>query len=270
MKKNILVSVVCVLLGCGVSRAGDQQADVVLAEGYLSGSGEFGFASTTGNTHSQNLDAKVDLSYETRLWKKRFFFSATRVKNQEKTVDATGIVYKRYKRTVNRYNVGVSAGYKFNPRSYIVGTTRYARDDFGATRWQAVVSIGYGYIGLKTRRTELSFEIGPGFKQYQMADTTIWIDGKKMPYTQDRQQEGVIRGSLNYSYRINANTSFDNTVLLEIGPKDKYFQNDAGFAVSITRKLLLRLVYEVRHHSVVLPGARRTDTLTSTNIVYKF
>jgi putative salt-induced outer membrane protein len=36
----------------------------------------------------------------------------------------------------------------------------------------------------------------------------------------------------------------------------------------MTKKLSLKVGYEVRHNSTVLPGVKKTDTLATTNIVY--
>ncbi len=234
------------------------------------GSGELGFSSTTGNAHTQNLDAKLGLSQETAQWRNSFFLVVTRATNQEKVINPDGSTDKKYNTTANRYVLGTSEGYKLDPRSYVVSALRYAHDDFGSNRWQAVFSVGYGYTALKTQRNGLSFEVGPGFKQYKPADTKVKVDGQSVLYKQRRQAEAVIRGLLHYSHRLNANTTLENTFLTEAGSKDKYFQNDASLAVSVTRKLLLKVGYEVRHHSFVLPGAKKTDTLTTTNLAYKF
>ena len=47
-------------------------------------------------------------------------------------------------------------------------------------------------------------------------------------------------------------------------------QNDAGVAVSMTKKLSLKVGFQVRHNSTVLPGIKKTDTLATTNLVYSF
>jgi len=47
-------------------------------------------------------------------------------------------------------------------------------------------------------------------------------------------------------------------------------QNDAGLSVTMTSKLALKVALQIRHHSNVLPGVKRTDTLTTTNLVYNF
>jgi putative salt-induced outer membrane protein len=123
-------------------------------------------------------------------------------------------------------------------------------------------------MALKTDRTQLSFELGPGYTEYQPATGTKTINGVVVPYKEPRQSQVVARGLVNYKYRLTENTTFDDTFLMESGTKNTYLQNDMGLAVSMTKKLSLKLGFQVRHNSDVLPGIRRTDTLTTTNIVY--
>jgi putative salt-induced outer membrane protein len=151
-----------------------------------------------------------------------------------------------------------------------VGAARYEHDDFGANLWQGIVSLGYGYIALKDERNELSFEIGPGYKRYRPADTYIIVDSESVAVRQPTESEMVGRGLINYKYKLTANTSFDDTLLVEAGSKNTYLQNDAGLAVSMTRKLALKVGFQVRHNTDVLPGTKNTDTLTTTNLVYSF
>ena len=272
MKKTLIATLLLASLACCAVHAedasGNDNSNKAAANGDWTGTGELGFASTTGNTRSQNLNAKLNLNQETAQWKNNFFLDALRSKNQVKVVNSAGASVNEYDTTANRYDAGASAGYKLDPRSYIVGAARYEHDDFGANRWSAIVSVGYGYIALKTDRSELSFEIGPGYKEYQPNQTTITVGGVSVPYTQGRQEEAVARGLVNYKYRLTSNTSFEDTYLLEAGSKDTYMQNDAGLSVSMTKKLSIKVGFEVRHNSSVLPGIKKTDTLTTTNIVY--
>ena len=137
-------------------------------------------------------------------------------------------------------------------------------------RWQGVVSLGYGYIALKDERNELSFEIGPGYKRYRPADVDVLVNGVMVPQQQTTQGEVVARGLINYKYKITNNTAFENTFLMEAGSKNTYLQNDAGVAVSMTKKMALKVGFQVRHNSDVLAGVKKTDTLTTTNLVYSF
>lgn len=268
MKTLLMTSLALATLVAFAAQAQDTSSGTQTSSGNWTGSGELGFASTTGNSRSQNVNAKLNLSQETDQWKNNFFLDALRDKGQVTVTNAQGASVRQFDTTANRYDFGASAGYKLDPRSYIVTAGRYDHDDFGANRWQGTVSIGYGYIALKTERTQLSFEIGPGYTEYQPATGTETINGQTVPLAEPRQSEVVARGLVNYKYRLTANTAFDDTLLTEAGTKNTYLQNDAGLAVSMTKKLSIKVGFQVRHNSQVLPGIRRTDTLTTTNLVY--
>ncbi|HET7359650.1 MAG TPA: DUF481 domain-containing protein, partial [Rhodanobacteraceae bacterium] len=174
--------------------------------GGWTGSGEFGFAAARGNSHTENLNAKLGLSQENELWKNSFTLTGMRSKGDVTVVDADGNAITQFSTTANRYEGGASVGYKFDPRSYLVSALRYEHDDFGANLWQGIVSLGYGYIALKNERTELSFEIGPGYKRYRPADTTVLLNGVDTRVRQPTESEAVGRGLINYKFRLTDNT----------------------------------------------------------------
>ena len=241
------------------------------ANGGWTGSGEFGFASARGNSRTDNANAKLTLNQENELWKNNFFFTGLRSKGEVQVTDADGATVNRFSTTANRYDAGASVGYKLDTRSYIVGALRYDHDDFGANLWQGTVSVGYGYVALKNEKTELSFEIGPGYKQYRPADEQQTLpDGTVVRTRQDSQSEPVARGLINYKYRLNGNCALEDTLLLEVGTKNKYYQNDLGFSVTVTKKLAVKLGYQVRYNSDTQEGIKHTDTLATTNLVYNF
>ncbi|MEO8747565.1 MAG: DUF481 domain-containing protein [Rhodanobacter sp.] len=272
MKRSLLAAALLVAFGTFAVQAQDTSGSSkdAASSGDWAGSGEFGFAATTGNTRSQNIDAKLGLSLENDQWKNNFFLDALRSKSQQRVIDSMGVTVTQFNTTANRYDGGASVGFKFDPRSYIVGAVRYEHDQFGANLWQGVVSLGYGYIALKTARTELSFEIGPGYKRYQPATLNTVVNGVTVRQVQPDVSEAVARGLVNYKYKLTDNTAFEDTVLMEAGSTDTYLQNDAGLAVTMTSKLALKLGLQVRHHSSVLAGVKATDTLATTNLVYKF
>lgn len=271
-----LTAAVCLLAFAGLARAQEANANTAAASGTdasnggWTGSGEFGFASARGNSRTENINAKLGLSQENEYWKNNFFLNGMRSKGDVSVVDANGNTVERFSTTANRYDTGASVGYKLDPRSYIVGAARYEHDDFGANLWQGIVSLGYGYIALKNERTELSFEIGPGYKRYRPADSTVQINGVNTRTHQPDQSEAVARGLINYNYRLTDNTAFEDSLLLEAGSQNQYYQNDAGLSVSITKKMALKLGFQWRYNSDVQPGRQSTDTLTTTNLVYNF
>lgn len=269
MKKTLMAGLLLAALGSVTAHAQSTDAETTNRGGWT-GSGEFGFASATGNSRSENINAKLGLSQENERWKNNFFVDALRSKSQQTVVDTNGNTIKQFNTTANRYDAGTSVGLKLNPRSYIVGAARYEHDDFGSNVWQGIVSLGYGYIALKDGRNELSFEIGPGYKRYRPSDVDVVIGGDVIHQKQPVESEVVARGLVNYKFKLTENTAFEDTLLMEAGSKNTYLQNDAAVAVRMTKKLALKVGFQVRHNSDVQPGTKRTDTLTTTNLVYSF
>lgn len=231
------------------------------ADGGWNGSGELGFAASRGNAKSENLNAKLNFSMEDDTWKDNFYLTALRAKGNSTsivTIDGVPTAVTRYDYTANRYEAGASVGYKFDERSYLVGALRYENDDFSPFNYQAVASLGYGYMAIKNERTELSFEIGPGYKRYEPV------------LTGEVESDVVGRGLIGFRHRFNENTAFENTFLVEAGSDNTFYQNDAGLVVNMNKTLALKLGYQVRHNSDVAPGIKKTDQLMTTNLVYNF
>lgn len=265
MNKAILLSV-SLLAALPLALQAQDTSNPATSGGW-SGSGEFGFASAHGNSHTENLNAKLGLNQENERWKNAF--SLTGLRSKADTTNDDGST--DFETTANRYEAAASVGYKFNPRSYLVNAARYEHDEFGSNLWQATYSIGYGYIALKNARAELSFEVGPGYKRYQPAriiETTD--DGTIVHVTPDVKNEAIARSLINGKLHMTANTSLEDTLLIESGTENTYLQNDLGLSVSVTQKLALKLAYQVRYNSDVDDQTRHTDTLYTTNLVYNF
>jgi putative salt-induced outer membrane protein len=253
MKKALLAGVVLLAIPL-ISQADDNE---------WSGSGEVGFALTTGNTKSQNLNAKLAFKKEDVQWKHNFFLNALRSKGE-----ANG----EYDLTANRFDIGASSGYKFDERSYLVSAVRYENDDFSPYTYQWIVSIGYGYTFIKNAQTELSAEVGPGYRRVDQRAFAVTSGDPPVTVILDPDANGNVvgRGLVSFKHKFNDSTSFENTTLIETGSNNSYLQNDAGLAVSMTDKLALKLGYQVRHNSDVNPGKKKTDQLLTTNLVFKF
>lgn len=246
-------------------------------DGTWSGSGEAGFAAARGNAKSENLNAKLQFAKEDDTWKDNFYLTALRSKGEVKNqyVDANGQIAtaNSYDLTSNRYEVGASMGYKLDERSYIVGAARYENDDFSPFDYQAIVSIGYGYTVLKNQVNELSFEVGPGYKRYKPVDVLgpdFDADNNLVRHSFSSEGELVGRGLMAYKHNFTDTVSFVDTLLVEAGADNTFLQNDAGLQVDMSKKLALKVGYQVRHNSEVAAGLKKTDQLMTTNLVYNF
>jgi putative salt-induced outer membrane protein len=264
MKTTFLASAILLALPLGALAADPPPP----AQGW-SGSGEAGLAVASGNTKSQNANAKIDLKFNDDRWKDEFYLLGLRNKSNVNT--ATGDT--RYETTADRWEGGASVGYKVDERSYIVGALRYEHDQFAPYDYQYIASLGYGYQVLKNPHDELSFEVGGGYKVVQ--PTSFYVtnpnpppDLVKVDPRSDSNPAG--RGKIDYKHSFNANTSLVNSFLVETASGNTFIQNDLGLAVKMTNALALKATYEVRHNSEVADGFKKNDQLLTTNLVYSF
>jgi len=101
MKKTLIACVLLATMASFAAQADDAAspasgADAAAApasnaanNGGWSGSGEFGFASATGNTRSQNANGKLNLNQENEQWKNNFYVDFLRSKSQQQVVNAS-------------------------------------------------------------------------------------------------------------------------------------------------------------------------------------
>jgi putative salt-induced outer membrane protein len=83
-------------------------------------------------------------------------------------------------------------------------------------------------------------------------------------------EDGVIfRGDLGFEHQLTETTKIVDRFLIEAGSDNTYYQNDLGLELTITGALGLRVGYQVRHNTDVLPGREKTDTLLTVGLLYE-
>ncbi|WP_242112744.1 DUF481 domain-containing protein [Luteimonas aquatica] len=252
-------SLLSLLLAAAPLSALAQEAAPAADTGWTA-TGELGLALARGNARSENLNAKLSLGKEDAQWKHAFYGTALRAKGEVTgDFDGDGIEEEKYELSANRYELGASSAYKFDPRNYIVGALRYENDDFSTYEYQATASIGYGRKFVDNDRTQFVGEIGPGFRRARNAETGQIEDG------------AIARGLLDLKHKLTDNTELYNTFLVESGSDNTFMQNDLGVSVAMNDRFALKAGLQARRNSQVdeLAGEKKTDTLTTVNLVYK-
>lgn len=238
MRKTVLTAVIAIALSPLAAFAADG------GDGW-SGTGEFGLAVAKGNSDNQTLNAKLGLGKESGKWK-----------------HAVGAAFLYGKsdgvESARRYEVFGTTGYRLTDRSYLFGSARNERDHFSGNEYQWTAAGGYGYEAIKSDSTKLLFEIGPGYR---------W---SKLQGVQVHNNEAIARGFMDYSHKFNDSTSIYDTLLIEAGKDNTFARNDLGVQVKMSEALALRAGVEVRHNTDVPVGVKKTDTLTTLNLVYGF
>ncbi|MGJ4730195.1 DUF481 domain-containing protein [Luteimonas sp. SDU101] len=255
------------LLTCASLPALAAEADAVdavdavdVAEGWT-GTGELGFALSRGNARSESLNTRLAFTREDARWQHRLHAAALRARSESSgDFDGDGIEDQRYALSANRFELGGSSGYRFDPRHSLVGSLRYEHDDFSAWEQQATASLNYGRLMVDNERTRLSGEIGPGLRRARSAETGESVG------------DAILRARAELSHRLTGNTQLLNTLLVESGADNTFAQNDLAISVAMSDKLALKAGLQTRHNTEVdeAAGVRRTDTLTTLNLVYSF
>ena len=209
------------------------------------GKGELGGVLARGNTETETLSGKLDMTSETDRWKHMAGFSVLHTVND-------GIT------SADRYELRGESQYKLTERSYLFGALRYEDDRFTDYDYQFTASAGYGYRFIDTEATQFDGKIGLGFRRSELR------------LTNRTEDDMIVRGALDYSHQLTDTTRIYDKFLVEAGSDNTYLQNIAGLEVRMTDALALGLSYEIRHNTDVLPGTKKTDQVLTANLVFGF
>ncbi len=221
------------------------------------GQGEFGLVLSNGNADNLTVNGKLDFKFEEDQW--LYNVSALALRTESTNVE-----------TANRFELGGKAGYKFNERAYLVGSARYENDDFAPYDYQATVAVGFGYKAIENDTTRLAFEAGPGYRRYQPTDLFVATPAPGHFIELDAEGDFVGRGFVDFKHKLTSNTSLYDTLLVEGGTDNTFAQNDLGVQVAMSEKFAIKAGFQVRHNTDVIAPVKKTDTLTTVNLVYGF
>lgn len=209
------------------------------------GKGELGGVLARGNTETETLNAKIDMTKQTEQWKHLVGFSVLRTTNNSVT-------------SADRWELRGESDYKLTERSYVFGALRYEQDEFTDYEYQGTGSVGYGYKFIDTEVTKLDGKLGVG---YRLAELRL---------TGESENQAIVRGAVDFSHQLTETTRIVDKFLVEAGSDNTFLQNIFGLEVRINSAMALGLAYEVRHNTEVLPGTEKTDQVFTANLVFDF
>ncbi len=228
-----------ILVGlAGVLAAGSMQAES------WTGQGDLGLTVSRGNTNTDNLLANLKLGRETGKW--RLATDAGVLRARSDGVD-----------TANRFGMGGKLDYFFSERSYSYGSVRYDRDDFSSFEYQAVASVGLGRRFIKTEESDLSIELGVGYRRAELSDDAT-------------ESSAVLRGGLKYRRQLTETTELANDLVIESGEDNTFAKNDFGLRVKINDSLSIKAGLLTLHNSETVGSTRKTNNLTTITVGYSF
>ena len=206
--------------------------------------GELGASFASGNSENESVNAALEVKLTRDKWAHTMGFAGNYGSDGEET-------------TAERWELRGQSDYTFNEKAYWFGAARYEDDRLSTYDYQASLSTGLGYKFVDTERTKFWIQGGPGYRYAKLQDT-------------GESEDGVIfRGDLGFDHQLTETTKIVERFLVETGSNNTYLQNDLGLEVTITGSLGLRVGYQVRHNTDVLPGVEKTDTLTTVGLIYE-
>ena len=215
------------------------------AEAQWKGKGEVGIVFARGNSDTDTANVKLDTSREVDRWKHSFGVAALRAANN-------GL------KTAERYGAAWQSDYKLTDRSFWFGGLRYEQDKFSGFDYQASLSTGYGYKFIDTERTKFSGQAGAGYRRSKLLPVGAIQSG------------AIFRGDLKFEHALTDTTRIINAFVVEAGSNNTFASNELAVQVKMSDKFALSVGLGVRHNTDPPLGLKRTDTLTTVNLVYAF
>ncbi|MDG2527030.1 DUF481 domain-containing protein [Stenotrophomonas sp. HITSZ_GD] len=241
-----------------VSNGPTDPALAVIPSPWSGSSGELGFASAHGNSSTESFNGRLKGRYTDGDWIHSLDLFGMR-SSAEYTVTADdGSTTRERQTTAERYTAAAGSALQLGEHRQLTATGRYETDDFATYDRLATFGIGYGTRLLDWQNFYLDAQIGPGVRRAHDA-------------VEDREETGLIgRGLFDLKYTITPNTDLVNTLLIESGSYNTYAQNDFGVQVAMNQRFALKAAWQMRHNSDVSDDSKKTDTLTTVNLVYTF
>ncbi len=218
---------------------------VIVSANEWKGEGELGFTSTSGNTDSENLNAKLGLSKETEKWKHSAVLQSIKAKTDNvSSADSFLFIEK--------------SEYKLQEHTYLFSRLRYEDDRFSGYDYQASLTIGVGRRFINSTSQTLDMSAGIGYRQV------------KDSASRETDDEGIFSGDARYEFKISKTATFNQDVLVEAGEDNTYTQSNTALKTRINGNLASKINYQLKRNSEVPPGTEKTDKVLTVSLVYSF
>lgn len=211
------------------------------------GSGEFSYLATTGNSKTSSLGLGIDVFYKPAPWTFELAFAYLHSSTDEVT-------------TAERFKGGLSASRDLTERVDVFVKGAYLRDTFAGLDSLVAINSGAGYKLFNTPSQFLRASAGFG---YTWENQTIGVD---------RNYANAVAG-LNYKWTFSKTAFFSNDFgfLLDLADTNNWFINDtAAVTAALTSVFAIKASWTILYRHEPVPGFKTTDTTTAVSLVAKF
>ena len=201
-----------------------------------SGKATLGFLATSGNTDNSNLNSGFEVGYRTGDWQHLFDAQAINASEDNAT-------------TAEAYELGWKSERNLSENNFVFCRLNWRKDRFSGYDTQFSQTVGYGRRLIDTDDHKLNAEIGAGARQSDLVDGT-------------EESETIIRGGLDYAWKLSETTEFRQDFVVESGSANTYLESVTALSARLVGNLALVASFTVKNNSDVPLGTEETDTFT--------
>lgn len=213
-------------------------------QGPWEGTARLGYLATSGNTESSSLNSGFEVKYTSGQWVHGF--KAAGISSSEDQVT-----------TAEAYEAGLKSERNFGDHNYLFGQLHWRKDRFSGYDQQFSQTVGYGRRLIDRDRHKLNAEIGAGARQSDLADGT-------------KENETILRGGIDYTWKISDTASFMQAVNVESGSENTYTESVTKLSAALVGNLALVASYTIKNNSEVPALTENTDRFTALSLEYTF
>ncbi|RUO80905.1 DUF481 domain-containing protein [Idiomarina tyrosinivorans] len=220
-------------------------------------SAELGALFTSGNTETQTLKGKLNVSKDFENWRHKGVLDYYRSEQTDPDTNETTT-------TADRLFVSGQSNYKFDPKSksslFLFGS--YEEDKFSGYAYQSTVAVGYGARYRYNEKVYADYEIGPGYSWKQEI-----VDDVEQP----TDTSAILRLAGNVVWDITKNSRFTALLASEVGEENTKTRGEVSISANINSSLAMKFSIGATHNTKVADETiENLDTETAITLVYTF
>lgn len=207
------------------------------------GSVELGINFSTGNTESEDVSARTDLSYRAGDWKHEL--GAQLINSKENDIQ-----------TDEEYRLEIGTNYDYSDRSFLFGEASYVKNRFSGFDYRISEVLGVGHTWVEIPYLTWSSQVGGGF---QHTETTTGV----------KEDSPLARFENSLDIKVTETTDFSNKIRIDAS-EISTFETETSLKNAISDSLFLKITVQTETLSDAPAGNEKTDTDTTVNIAYEF
>ena len=208
-----------------------------------------GFSLTSGNTDTTSIATNIQVIQYLETWEMNYKFDGIKQENEGKS-------------TADNKNYAVKGQYKLEDETaFLFVEGKRKEDDFGPFAEQNTIALGYGQQLFESEDLLIRADIGPGYTNYEFNETG------------DKDSSSIVHVAGNLKWNISESADFTQSLVFDqqlSDDKNLMVVSQSTLGAKINGSLKMTLDVKITNNSDVQEDKKKTDTITSVNLVYSF